>query len=44
MHEYELPENRVEERETMRVKIREIVWSTEPMNKMGRPTYLSNDK
>ena len=34
----------VEARETSRVKVREIVGLSAPMNKIGRPTYLSNDK
>ena len=34
----------VEGRKTSRVKVREIVGLSIPMNKIGRPTYLSDDK
>ena len=36
--------NIVEVRETSRVVVREIIGLSAPMNKIGRPTYLSNDK
>ena len=35
--------NIVDTRETLKVKVREIVGLSAPMNKIGRPTYLSND-
>ena len=35
---------RVEERETPTGKVRETVGFSAPMNKIGPPTYLSNDK
>ena len=38
------PENRVETRYKSRVEVREIVGLYAPMNKIGRPTYLINDK
>ena len=37
-------ENRFEARETSRVKVREIVGLSAPMNKISRPTYLSYNK
>ena len=37
-------ENIVDTRETSRGKVREIVGLSAPMNKIGRPDYLSNNK
>ena len=34
----------IEARETSTVEVRKIVWLSAPINKMGRPTYLSNDR